>query len=95
MSEKEFAIKLVEHRPDESSPDQILATLRTACEKHLEPNKNRGDDWAAPELSEEEWAELVANGLRDELQDAREDIYLVVDGHAVVRPTGVKTSDCQ
>jgi hypothetical protein len=40
-------------------------------------------EWTDEELSEEEWRQLVAHGLRNELNDPREDIYGPGDGEPV------------
>lgn len=38
------------------------------------------EDWDARELTEDEWRQVVAYSLRDELNDPREDIYTETDG---------------
>lgn len=40
-------------------------------------------EWPAPDLTEDEWRQFVAHGLRNELQDPREDIYKPEDGDPV------------
>jgi hypothetical protein len=37
-------------------------------------------EWSDEELTEDEWRQLVAYSLRDELADPREDIYTEEDG---------------
>ena len=36
-------------------------------------------EWPAPDLTEDEWRQFVAHGLRDELADPREDTYMIED----------------
>jgi len=37
-------------------------------------------DWSAPELTDDEWRQLIAHSLQEELADPREDIYTPEDG---------------
>jgi hypothetical protein len=40
-------------------------------------------EWPLPDVTEDEWRQFVANGLRTELEDPREDIYSLEDGEPV------------
>jgi hypothetical protein len=78
MSNKQAIINLIQQLPDDVTVEGILAALR----KHYAPGAPlaEGSDWSAEELTEDEWRQLVAYGLRDELNDPREDIYSESDG---------------
>jgi hypothetical protein len=85
MSEKELAIRVIEHLPDSCSIPQILVSIRAAWQAQS-PDSADGDKWSAEELSEDEWAALIGHTLQTELNDPREDIYTLMDGVPVDGP---------
>jgi hypothetical protein len=82
MSNKEAAIQLIEGLPDGVSVECILSSLRTALNglDSTDPNADDSNEWWMDEMTDEEWQQFVCWGLRDELNDPREDIYTLDDG---------------
>ena len=77
MSDKEVIMELIRRMPDNATVGEIIAALTTqrAAERPAaEP------EYTDEELTEDEWRQLVAYSLRDELADPREDIYTEEDG---------------
>jgi hypothetical protein len=74
MSNKEAVLDLIRHLPDDVTVRGIITILQHHCSTVEEP------DWSAEEMTEDEWRQFVAYGLRDELNDPREDIYSEEDG---------------
>ena len=77
MSDKEAIMELIRRMPDNATAKEIIAALTT-------PKAADGStselDYTDEELTEDEWRQLVAYSLRDELADPREDIYTEEDG---------------
>jgi hypothetical protein len=73
VSPKQAIINLIQQLPDDVTVEGILAALR----EHYSPGAPLAEeaDWSAEELTEDEWRQFVAHGLRDELRDSREDVY--------------------
>jgi hypothetical protein len=78
MSNKHAVIELIQQLPEDISIEGIVSALRQSYPGYVPPSQEL--DWSAEELTEEEWRQFVAHGLRDELKDAREDIYSESDG---------------
>jgi hypothetical protein len=79
MSDKYALIELIQKLPDDISTADILAYLQEKVGPT--PAASAAEvDWDADELSEEEWRQFVAHSMRDELNDAREDIYTSEEG---------------
>ncbi len=77
MSDKEAILSLVRGMPDDATAEQIIAAL-TARSNAAPPTDE--PEWSDEELTEDEWRQLVAHSLRDELADPREDVYTEEDG---------------
>lgn len=77
MSTKQLALELIRRMPDGASAEDIItavtARLRTAADV----------DYDTSELTDDEWAAFVAQGLAAELNDPREDIYTLEDGKPI------------
>jgi uncharacterized protein len=74
MSTKEAVIALIQGLPDDITPEAIVATLQ--AQYGIKPPEQ---DWSG-EVTDEDWRQFVAHGLRAELADEREDIYTLEDG---------------
>ena len=88
MSNKEAAIELIQKLPDDISVQGILSVLQQnlGAKPTVSDSPVDTDEWSADEMTEEEWRQFVAWGLRDELNDPREDIYTLEDGEPVDGP---------
>ena len=76
MSDQERVIQWVQELPDGIGVPDILTALR---ERYAEDRGRSGKDvedyeWPTEDLTEDEWRQFVANGLRRELEEPREDI---------------------
>jgi hypothetical protein len=82
MSTKETAIQLIQNLPDDVDLQGIFYCLRDGFKKtpDSETPLENSEEIRLDEMTEDEWAEFVAWGLRDELNDPREDIYTLEDG---------------
>ena len=83
MSSKESLIEWIRQLPDEYGLRQLLAALYQRCDREQRGGTQQaGDDyeWPAADLTEDEWRQFVAHGLREQLADTREDIYTPEDG---------------
>lgn len=56
-------------------PVKIILALPTDAEEE--------DGWSDRELTDDEWRQIIAYSLRDELNDPREDVYTESDGEPV------------
>jgi hypothetical protein len=78
---KQKAIELIGRLPDDVSFGEIVAALQETWE--IEEALRRYDARGGipdEDVTEEEWRLFVAQGLRRELEDPREDIYSLDDG---------------
>jgi hypothetical protein len=78
MSSKQAAIELIEHLPDDVTWPEILTALQdhsAAAAPTPERPPPSTDEYTLDELTDDEWALFVAQGLADELSDPREDVY--------------------
>ena len=81
MSNKETIIEWVRQLPERLGVPEIVAALQQRCAGTAQRAEGVEDyEWPAPDLTEEEWRQFVAHGLRRELEDPREDIYGTDDG---------------
>ena len=77
MFDKEAAIELIRGLPDDVTVEGVIAALTV----QTTPKEATDDlEWSAEALTDDEWRQVVAYGLRDELSDPREDIYTEQDG---------------
>jgi hypothetical protein len=58
--------------PASLAPGQVKVLVLVADDNEYQ--------WPTPDLTEDEWREFVAHGLRQELGDPREDLYGGEDG---------------
>jgi hypothetical protein len=82
MSDKETVIQWVQQLPDGLGTQEILTALQARLAKEVH-QAGQGDDdyeWPTDDVTEEDWRLFVAQGLRNELNDPREDIYTLEDG---------------
>ena len=77
MSNKESVIELIRGLPDDVTVEGIMAALSEQCSAGRPTHEL---EWSSEELTQDEWMQFVAHGLRDELNDPREDIYTEQDG---------------
>ena len=83
MSNKEALIDWIRQLPDDYGVGELLAALRERYDREQPGGTQPADadyEWPAPDVTEDEWRQFVAQGLRDELADPREDIYTLEDG---------------
>ena len=88
MSGKEALIEWIHQLPDDYGLRELLAALQERCDQEPPSPGVQEDDyeWPAPDLTEDEWRQVVAHSLRRELEDPREDIYTAEDGEPVDEP---------
>ncbi len=77
MFDKEAVIELIRSLPDDVTVEGVIAALTVQAAPKEAPDE---PEWSAEELTEDEWRQVVAYGLRDELNDPRDDIYALEDG---------------
>ncbi len=81
MSDKELAIQAVQKLPDDCTMGDVVASLRSiAATSRQHSTGNDELNWDANELSNDEWRMFVAQGMKSELSDPREDIYTERNG---------------
>ena len=84
MTGKEKVQNWLSDMPDHSSVAEILACLHERFHQERSPAVPGVDfQWPAPDVTQEEWMQFVAQGLRDELADPREDVYSEATGEPV------------
>lgn len=71
---KDSAIAVIHQLPDDIT---LPAMLRELAERLAAPPD---EDWDADELTQEQWALFVAQGLQPGLSDPRDDTYTLQDG---------------
>jgi hypothetical protein len=81
MSSKEKLIQWMQQLPDDLAVSEILAALGTRYFREKAAGQTPLDyEWPTDDVTEDEWRLFVAQGLRNELEDPREDIYTQEDG---------------
>jgi hypothetical protein len=75
MSARQLAMKCLASLPDSATPERILSELSARFE--------HSGNWSAEDVTPEEWSLFVSQGLNDELNDPREDIYSLEDGFPI------------
>jgi hypothetical protein len=89
VSGKEALIEWIRELPDDYGLRELLAALQDRYRReHLSSGRGPEDgyEWPAPDLTEEEWRQVVAQSLRQELEDPREDLYTAEDGEPTDEP---------
>jgi hypothetical protein len=83
MSAKEEAIELIRRLPDDVSLGGIVAALQEAHET-AEAIRRFDERGGIPDedLTDEEWAAMIARSWADDLNDPRQDIYSLEPGDA-------------
>jgi hypothetical protein len=85
MSNKEALIEWIRQLPDDYEMKQLLAALQERYGREQAPAAPAPEvdyEWPAPDLTEDEWRQVVANTWRESLEDPRDDIYTEEDGEA-------------
>jgi hypothetical protein len=75
MSARQLAMRYLASLPDSATPEHILSALSAQFD--------RADSWSTDDVTPEEWSRFVSQGLIDELNDPREDIYTLEDGFPI------------
>ena len=81
MSTKEAVIELIRQMPENVTIEEIVVALQSGSAARPPEEKQCAD-----ELGDEEWSRFVAQGLAEELNDPRQDIYTLDDGVPSDRP---------
>ena len=82
MSSKERVIDWLQRLPDGLGVAEILGALEQQfLQEKSQANEPPADyEWPTADVTEDEWRQFVAHGLRNELADPREDIYTGEEG---------------
>ena len=82
MSSKERVIQWIQQLPEGLDVAEILSALGTQYfrEKAQTSQPPTDYEWPTADMTEDEWRQFVAHGLRRELEDPGEDIYTPEDG---------------
>lgn len=73
MSAREMLLETLRGMPESASPEELVRAINDRL-------ATLSGQWNADEVSADDWRLFVAEGLRDELADSREDIYTLADG---------------
>jgi hypothetical protein len=77
MSTKQLALELIRRMSDKVSAEEIITAVAAGLKTQTDLEYDTSD------ITDDEWAAFVAQGLEAELNDPREDVYTFDDGKPI------------